>query len=235
MKHSLLVVFLLSTLALVSQENEIKEITSYPNSVIQFNWSYNSFKEIPKGMNLSPMSTGIDIYALETLLGKKSFVSLAIGAGFSVQNYKSDSYLVNVDSSYFTKIPDDLDYHKNKITTVFVDIPIELRFRSRPKARDKAGIVRKRNFRFTVGFKIGYNIQRYMKYDGKDYRSENYGIQIKYKEYRLNNLLLYRYGVSSSIGIGKVSIYGYYSLTNLFIKDKGPELIPFSIGLSINI
>jgi len=235
MKFRLLAILLLSQLISFSQEKEIKEITTYPNSVIQFNWYYNSFTEVPKVMALSPSSMGIDVYALGTVLGKKSFVSLAIGAGFSVQNYKSDTYIVNSDSSYFLKIPKDITYHKNKIAIVFVDIPIELRFRSRPTPRDKAGIVRKRNFRFAVGFKVGYSLQRYLKYDGKDYRNGNNGTQIKYKEYRLKNFLLYRYGVYSKIGIGKVSIQGYYSLTNLFIKDKGPSLVPFSIGLSINI
>ena len=141
-----------------SQDKEIKEITSYPNSVIQFNWVYNSFTDVPTQMSVSPMSMGIDIYGMYTIIGRNSFTSLAVGGGFGVQNIKSDSYFVNADSSYFQKLPTELDYTTNKVTTVFVDLPLEIRFRTRPKPRDKAGIVRKRNFRFAIGFKLGYNI-----------------------------------------------------------------------------
>ena len=232
---SLILLFLFISVASFSQEKEIREITSYPNPVILFNWSYNSFIDLPADMEVSPMSMGVDIYSFYTLAGKESFVSLAVGGGLSVQNIKSNSYLVSSDSSYFQKLPDDLEYYKNKFTTVFVDVPIEIRFRSRPNPRDKAGIVRKRNFRFSLGFKIGYNIQRYLKYDGDDYREYNYANQVKFKEYRLKNFLPYRYGVYSSIGLGKISIFAYYALSDLFEKDKGPVMKPFSVGLSVNI
>ena len=235
MKQFVLILLFLISLSSVAQEKEIKEITSYPNSIIKFNWYYNSFQDVPKEMDLSPMSMGVDVYGLGTLFGRKSFVSLAMGFGFSAHNYKSDAYIVNADSLYFKKIPEDLTYHKNKFTTVFVDIPIELRFRTRPKSRDKAGIVRKRNFRFTIGFKVGYSLQRYMKYDGEDFRALNYGNQIKYKEYRLENFLPYRYGAYASIGIGKISLYGYYALSDLLVANKGAKLVPFSVGLSINL
>lgn len=218
-----------------SQDKEVKDITSYPNPSIIFNLNYNSWLSPPTDMKISPSSMGVDIYGVYTLLGKEQFISLVAGGGFSVQNIKSDSYLMNTDSSYFVKLPTDLEYKNNKITTVFFDIPIEIRLRSRPNPRDKAGIVRKRNFRFAFGFKIGYNIQRYIKYDGEDYRTFNYQNPIKFKEYRLNNILLYRYGIYSRIGIGKISLTAYYALSTFFIKEKGPSLRPFSIGLSINI
>lgn len=218
-----------------SQEKEIEDITSYPNSIIILNVGYNSWVEPPDNMEISPMSVGFDVYGVYTLLGKNSFISLAAGGGFSTQNIKSDFMLVGADSSYFQKIPSDLTYHKNKITTVFVDLPIEIRLRVRPNSRDKAGIVRKRNLRFALGFKVGYNIQRYVKYDGQDYRLYNYGNNIKFKEYRLDNILLYRYGLYVRMGVGKISISAYYSLTDFFQKNKGPQLRPFSLGLSINI
>ncbi len=32
---------------------------------------------------------------------------------------------------------------------------------------------------------------------------------------------------------GIVNLYANYSLTSLFIKDKGPELYPFSVGIAL--
>jgi hypothetical protein len=153
----------------------------------------------------------------------------------SVQNIKSNAFLVNQDSSYFSPIPSGLEYNRNKITTVFVDIPLELRFRSRPTPPNKSGKVRKRNFKLALGFKLGYKVQSYIKYDGEDYRSTNYASSIKYKEYRLNNILAYRYGVYARIGYGKFSAYGYFALTDFFENKKGPELRPFAVGLTITI
>lgn len=229
-------ILLLLSLQLYSQKEEIKEITSYPNSILQFNWTYNSFIDLPEDMDVSPLSMGTDIYFMQTILGKKSCISLVLGGGLSVQNIKSNSYFQSSsDSSYFVPLSKDLSYKKNKITTVFFDLPLEIRLRTRPKSRDKAGIVRKRNFRMAIGAKLGYNIQRYVKYDGEDYHSYNYGNQIKFKEYRLSHLLRYRYGVYTNIGIGNFSLYAYYSLTKYIEDNSGPELTPFSIGLSVNI
>lgn len=226
---------LLVTSICYAQDNEIKRITSYPNPSIIINWSYNSWLDVPEKMEVSPLSMGFDLYGMYPLIGKNSFVSLAGGVGLSVQNIKSNSYLISADSSYFMPLPSQVDYTKNKMTTVFVDVPIELRLRSRPKPPNKSGKVRKRNIKFAMGFKVGYNVQSYIKYDGDNLTSQGTGETTKYKEYRLKNISLFRYGVYARLGYGKFSAYGYYALTNVFEKKKGPELRPFAIGLSITI
>ncbi len=232
----LTVILIFCSLLSFSQDKEVKDITSFPNSVIILNIGYNSWVSPPKGMEVSPLSISADIYGIYTLVGKNNFISLAAGGGFGTQNIRSNtSFISNTDSSFFQPIPEDLKYNKNKITSVFVDIPIEIRIRKRPNSRDKAGIVRKRNIRFALGFKVGYCIQKYIKYDGQDYRSYNYGNRIKFKEYRLKNILPYRYGVYARMGVGKISLSAYYALIDFFEKDKGPVLRSFTLGLSINI
>jgi hypothetical protein len=229
------IIIVLFTFNSYSQDKEIKEITSYPNPSIIVNWTYASYIDIPKGMEISPLSMAFDIYGMYPFIGKKSFVSLAAGLGLSAQNLKSNNFLLNSDTSVFIPIPKNLNYLQNKITTLFLDLPVEIRFRSRPKPPSKGGKVRKRNVKFAMGFKVGYNIQSYVKYDGKDYRAHNYGKDIKFKEYRIRNLQKLRYGVYGRLGYGKFSIYGYYALTNLFENNKGPEMRPFAVGLSIMI
>ncbi len=219
-----------------SQEKEVRDITSYPNSVIVLNWTYNSWiGDVAPRMIISPFSMGVDLYAMQTLLGKDNFISMAVGGGLSVQNIKSNSGLYSSDSSIFKVIPKELNYKTNKLSTVFVDLPIEFRFRIRPNPRDKAGIVRKRNLRCAIGFKIGYNIQNYIKYEGQDYRELNYSNNIKFKEYNLRNILPYRYGIYCRVGVGSFSLHAYYALTKFFEKEKGPSIRPFSIGLSVTI
>ena len=36
------------------------------------------------------------------------------------------------------------------------------------------------------------------------------------------------------MGWGIVNLYANYSLTSLFIKDRGPELYPFSVGIALS-
>ncbi len=228
------ILFSLFWISSQAQEIEIREITSYPNSFFQFNWSYNSFVDLPKDYDLSPFSMGIDAVGMYTLVGEKSPVSLTMGLGISANNYRSSSYIVDGDSTYFVKLPKHIKYSVNKLSLVYVDLPIEIRFRTRPHPPKRAGMkVRKRNFRLALGFKVGYNIQSYVKYDGDDFNSLNKE-SIKYKKYRIKNVNPFRYGVYVRVGYGKFSLYGFYSLSKLLKKDKGVDLQPYSLGLSVN-
>ena len=41
------------------------------------------------------------------------------------------------------------------------------------------------------------------------------------------------YGVRGYLGWGGIHLFADYALSTLFEKDEGPELYPFSIGLSL--
>ncbi|NQX91531.1 MAG: hypothetical protein HRT74_05280 [Flavobacteriales bacterium] len=77
-----------------------------------------------------------------------------------------------------------------------------------------------------IGGKVGYvvNIHTKMIDDGG-----------KRKAYQLPNLLKYRYGLTAKIGLNRWMLHGFYSLTPLLEEGRGPELVPFTIGLRINL
>jgi len=212
-----------------SQVQELKKYNSIAEEQIVFNVYSNSWTNMPKDFVMSPKSAGIDLYLMKDIFGKNYPVSFAGGIGISVQNYKNNSMLITTnDSLYFTKIPDTIDYRKNKFSVVYVDIPIEFRLRTRPLSK-------KRNLKIAFGFKVGYNIQRYTKYEGDNYLGVTNYETVKYKVYDIKNILPYRYGVFTRLGYGKFSLSAYYSLTPLFETSKAQEIIPFSLGLSITI
>jgi hypothetical protein len=229
LKGSVSILFVLLIKFSFSQVHELQKYKSIPEEQIVFNVYHNSWANFPKDFELKPYSAGIDLYLMKDLFGKNKPVSFAGGFGVSVQNYKSNSMLFSSsDSLYFIKIPDSVNYRKNKFSTVYVDIPIEFRLRTRPLAK-------KRNLKIAFGFKIGYNIQRYTKYEGDNYLNINNYEKVKYKVYNIKNFLPYRYGVFTRLGYGKFSLSAYYSLTPLFETSKAQEIIPFSIGLSITV
>jgi hypothetical protein len=224
----------LTFFSLSAQDEEIKRITSFPNPSIILNWGYNSWTSVPQDMSISPMSMEVDIYGMYPLIGKESAMSLAVGGGLSIQNIKSNCSLYSDDDTlFFSKIPNNLSYKTNKLSTVFFDVPIEIRIRTRPSQPNKSGIVRKRNFRLALGFKIGYIIQSYTKYDGDV--GGNTDNTIKYKEYRIKNILPYRYGVYGRLGYGKFAAYLYYGISTVFDTKKGLQTQPYAIGITINI
>ncbi len=229
MKRKLTYLFIIISYSLFAQVQELREYRDIPEEQIVFNINADRWLGYPKEMEIKPYSAGIDLYYMKPIFWRNRNISIAGGTGISVQNIKSNTqFYDSLGYTLFVQIPDSVDYSTNKISTVYIDIPIELRFRTRP-------IAKKRNIKFVLGFKIGYNIQRYTKYEGDNFHFLNENSQIKYKIYKINNILTYRYGVFVRAGYGKFNLTAYYALTNLFKKDKAPEIIPFSVGLSITL
>ena len=228
-KHYFAILFILLIKYSFSQVQELRKYHSIPEEQIVLNIHYNSWTIYPQGMNIEPYSAGVDLYLMQPIFGKNYPISLAAGVGFSVQNIKSNSFLIeSKDTLYFKEIPDSVSSSKNKFSTVYIDIPIEFRLRSRP-------ISKKRNVKIAFGFKVGYNIKAYIKYEGDDFMHLTDQDKVKFKRYNIRHVLPYRYGVFVRAGYGKFSLSAYYSLTPLFETNKAQEIIPFSLGLSITL
>jgi len=129
-----------------------------------------------------------------------------------------------MNTSYFKPVPGGYNYYKNKISTSYLEVPLEFRFRTMPD-------IKKRNFKVTLGAKFGYLLSSYMKYSGEDFRNHS-SKNVKFKEYRLSNILPYRYSAFLRIGYGKINFIVNYTFVPLFEKNKGPDCIPLSYGLS---
>jgi len=211
----------------------IPDTTKMPNDQIVVNVLSNTWLNAPDNMKLMPISIGAEIYAMTPVIGKKSSLSLAIGFGFGVNNIHNNSlpynsidntYPYNKDSTYFSPIPGGYNYTKNKITTAYVDIPIEFRYRTKPNFK-------KRNFKISLGGKFGYMISNYIKYCGEDFRNSTTK-NVKFKEFNIDNITKFRYGAFIRIGYGKINAIINYTLSPLFEDNKGPEVVPVSFGLS---
>jgi hypothetical protein len=155
-------------------------------------------------------------------LGKKKYFSFAPGVGVGTSSMFTNAQLVE-DSARTQMVPRTDTYKKNKLGLTYIDIPLELRFRSKPSAKNNS-------FKVAIGFKAGVLV------DGKTkVKQKNAAGDMKvYKEKRYDDLNRFRYGVTLRIGYGPVSVIGYYSLAKVFDKGKGPDITPFSVGLSIN-
>ncbi|HOY31352.1 MAG TPA: porin family protein [Bacteroidales bacterium] len=188
------------------------------------------------------INRGANVYVMKEFPFGTSNFSFAVGLGVSCHNIYSDAMPIKnytLDSlgakvfdgtTVFKKIPSklpdgsqDIHYKNNKFTVVYADIPLEFRFRLKNNA-----------FKFYLGGKFGLMLGNHTKYSGDDFTEAYPTPTIKIKEYKIDNVNKVRYGITLRTGWKWIQVYGYYSLSHLFKKDKGPDMYPISVGLTIS-
>lgn len=213
------VIFSFTSFAQEKSNNPIPKIISKQDKLLlNLNWD-----------NWLKTSTGLDVKGFRSrgfsflFMNEKPFgegnCAIAWGLGFSSQNVHSNSFpTYNEDGSktFFSPISSTTDYELNKLSCNFVDAAFEFRLRSNPNEHNK-------RFKIAAAIKAGYLVQSHTKFETFD---------IKMKTYNIKNLNKFQYGLTGRIGYGRWGFTGYYSLINLFKNEKGPELIPVSVGLS---
>ncbi len=196
---------------------------------------FNDFwQQTPPGLKTDNFNRGFNAYLMNDMpIGRSNF-ALGFGLGLSYHNLYSNSILERAQDSLgftghteFSKL--EGDYNKNKLTLMYIDLPVELRFRTRDILN---------SFKIAVGFKVGYNVKNYTKYEG-DIRSrildkDGKTPSIKTKEYNIQHIEKLRYGITARIGYGKYNLTAYYALTSLMKegKSRADEMFPISIGIS---
>lgn len=210
--------------------------------VIIFDIFNDFWQNAPEVVKLRGINQGISISAMMNRpLGHSNF-SLSFGLGLSSHNLYSDAVpILGKDvnnkpdgSIQFIKLGNyagkTVEYSINKINITYIDLPIELKFKTRAE--------KKKTFKSSIGFKFGYNISNHTKYRGEDYIEENDDyVTIKKSNIKyINNL---HYGIIARIGYGRYNLMAYYSLSKLFedgklkYNDKEYQIYPISIGISI--
>lgn len=174
-------------------------------------------------------SRGFNIYFMyDIILGKSNF-SVAPGLGFGIENvhttkalYQDTASTEFYSHSVHPSNPKSDDYKKYKLNTVYIDVPLELRFRGKPNAKNKS-------FKMALGIKGGIMIDNHSKLK---YEERNRPRVIKQKNYA--DMMLFRYGPTFRMGFGAFNVVGYYSLAPLFNSNGPSNIHPFSVGISIN-
>lgn len=223
-KYILLVIALLAQVLIWGQEGE-REVKSRPweppvsqdRFILDFN--NDMWLEYPDSIEPRGYSLGIGSYIMyDYLLGKSPF-SFAWGYGFSSHNIHHNGAFVedSLDGKPYTRLvplPDDYKYKKNKLAATYIEVPVELRFRTRGSSP----------FKLYVGGRIGYLVNLHTKTLDDDGKRKFYGLEGQ------NRL---RYGLTGRIGIGQINVNCFYGLSTLLIEGEGDRIVPWSLGLSI--
>ena len=223
MKRLNVIAMVLFSLQLFAQESptpkSISKIVQREDKLI-LNLTSDNWAKLSSDFKSKPIrSRGFSFLIMNERMSKSGNLGLGAGLGFMSQNVHTNAYpddtTINGTASVLMKIPDSL-YEVNKLSLNFITAAIEIRIHSNENKK-------RERFKFSLGMLAGYLVQNHIKFDGK------YG---KTKIYNIKHLNNFQYGVEGRIGYSNFGINGYYSLVDVFEKGKGPELIPYSIGIS---
>jgi hypothetical protein len=180
--------------------------------------------KVPSGINTWAINRGANVFGTYNVPFGKSNFGFAIGLGISSHNIYGD-FIVDwtSDSTWLKKIPDSVNYKRSKITLAYLEIPVEFRFKSKSKVS------------VGVGFKAGILAGSFIKYKGDGgIETENYTLKEtgnqRIKIFGIKNLEQFTYGPTLRVGYKWFNVTGYYMISNLFVKNRGPEMYPISVG-----
>jgi hypothetical protein len=154
-------------------------------------------------------------------------LSVGIGAGVGTDNIffeKTTIDLKNRNEVYFRR-DTVTKYKKYKLATGFLEVPLELRYSTMPENMNKG-------FKFALGMKVGLPLDAHTKAKVDLDANKNGGYIAKEKDKKyINNT---RVTDTMRVGYGNVTLFGSYTLTDLFKEGQGPRVKPFSVGLTLS-
>ncbi len=223
------------------EENNRKKRASVPNinlanrskDHLLIQVGFNGWANAPDTINTRGLSRSFNMYFMFDFPFKTNpHLSVAIGAGIGTDNmYFKDTYIditgQTANRLSFNDVSDTTRFKKYKLLTSFLEAPVELRYSARPGTP-------KKSFKAALGAKIGTMLAASTKgknlLNGSGQSINNFTQKEKSKKF-FNTT---RLSVTGRVGYGNLSLYGSYQV-NSFVKEGfGPDVRPFSVGLTLS-
>lgn len=188
--------------------------------------NYNSLLNKPVGLSQDKISFGFSAGFLRDMpVNKSRTVAIASGVGFSFNNYIQNMAITGSSSNpIYGIIPSNVNYNKNRIEQLRVEVPIEFRWRTSTPETYKF-------WRIYGGLKLSYLLL-----DKSVYINDQTKVIISNNK-DFNDLL---YGAYISAGYNTINLYAYYGLNSLFkssakINNETIQMNTLSIGVMFYI
>ena len=172
----------------------------------------------PEGIHFRTVNQGFEAFAMFNVPFGKSNFGFSIGLGVRSNNFYGN-FLVDSrpEVTTFVRVPDTIAYKKSKFSVTYLELPIEFHYKSKSKVS------------VGIGFKAGMNVNAHSKFKGIDYKSgTNETVVLKYRD--IKNVQQFCFGPTLRIGYRWFNFHGYYELSQIFVKGKGPDFYPISLG-----
>lgn len=179
--------------------------------------TYNLLQKRTGDISQNTFSSGFYVGFLRDMpLNKKRDVAVALGFGYSINNFRSNLHITDTDP---VKYQIARNFERNRLNLHYIDVPLEIRWRtSTPKNTQF--------WRIYTGFKLSWLVYSRSKING-DFPSE----EVKNNP-DLTNL---RYGLHLSVGHGTLNFYACYMLNPIFedayIDGQRIDMTSLNLGL----
>jgi len=179
--------------------------------------------------HIKALSRGANIYVMldQRFKGNPKF-SVAFGLGVGTSNIYFKNMSVDIKAKT-NKLPfNNLDslsrFKKYKLTTAFLEIPLELRFTANPENESKS-------IKVALGVKVGTIINVHTK--GKTLQDKNGATLNSYtaKETGKGYFNSTRIAATARIGYGNFSLFGSYQFNNIFKDGVAADVKLLQVGL----
>ncbi|MHB1922596.1 MAG: porin family protein [Chitinophagaceae bacterium] len=176
----------------------------------------------PNSIQTTGFSRGFNFALMYDFPIKHTKLSLGVGLGISSSSIFLKQTIGIADTNQVVPFNNTNPYKKYKLATSYIEIPVELRYRSVPQNANKG-------FKASIGLKFGMLVNAHTK--GKLLGTGAYEIdKVNDKKY----FNPYRVDATARIGLGNIALFYAYSLTSLFKQGAGPSISPYQIGITIS-
>ncbi len=155
-------------------------------------------------------------------------LSVAFGIGISTSGAFFENTRLAIDGTSPKLLFERLDtvnrFKKYKLATTFAEIPLELRYFSKPKDPNKS-------VKIAIGAKVGLLVNAHTK--GKIQQNRN-GNVLNDNTVKINDKSYFnttRISATARVGYGNFTIFSSYSLNSLFKNSVAAEIKPLQIGI----
>jgi Outer membrane protein beta-barrel domain len=191
------------------------------------NWSGR-----PDSINTKGVSRTFNMYFMFDFPFKSNpRLSVGIGAGIGSDNiYFNKTYVGIKDPTATLSFQDQADtthFKKNKLTTAYLEAPLELRFSSNPATPNKS-------VKAAIGIKGGVLLNAHIK--EKTLQSSAGTTLIDYTDKQSSKRFFNsnRFAATARVGYGVFSLFGTYQLNTLFKEGLAPTIRPYTVGLTLS-
>lgn len=211
---------------------EVKAKVNKAKDRILVEFGLNQLINKPSDLKVSAFSRSFNAYFTYDVVLAKSRFSVAPGIGIGTDNFyhkkngiawANNTQLKDTITS-FPVLPDSVTAKKSKLGLVYFDIPIEFRYRSKPNKKQTS-------WKLAAGFKLGFLLASKWKYKGEDLQTGTG--DVKFKEFKVDNINRLRYSVYLRGGYGIFNLYVNYQISSIFQKNNGPQMYPLQFGFAI--
>ncbi len=235
---SSLLAFLVTVGALAQTDTTVKmkapkaSYQARANDHFMFQVGYTNWNNKPDSIHTTGLPRTFNFYIMLDFPFKTNpHLSVAIGPGVSSDNmFFNKTYIGLKDHTTtirFQDLSDTSHFKKYKLNTTFLEVPVELRFRSNPDNDAKS-------VKFALGAKVAYLINAHTK--GKTFLDKSGKTLFTYIDKQSSTAFFNttRLSGEARFGYGHFSLFATYAITALFKDGFGPQVHPVTFGLSVS-